>query len=108
MATLTPVSATQTGAITYAAASAGGDAVSMGTRTTAALVVRNASGSAVTVTIAGAVPCNQGSTHNVVQSCPAGADTEINVPSYTINPATGLSAVTYSAVTSVTVAVIAN
>jgi hypothetical protein len=107
VATLTPNSVSTSGTITYTAASAGGDSVAVGSRTSVALVVRNASGGSINVTVAGAVPCSQGTTHTFVTPCPVG-DTEVNIPSYCVSPSTGLAAVTYSATTSITVAAVSN
>jgi hypothetical protein len=73
-------------------------------------LVRNASGGSITVTLAGINPCNQGFTHNQVVVCAVG-DTEIIPAPQTIDrtPATaGNVGVTYSAVTSLTVAVVAS
>jgi hypothetical protein len=105
MATITP----QTGsgqAVAYAAASGGGDTVAFGSATNRPLIiVRNASGSSVTVTLAGMVPCSLGFTHSLAVTCPVG-DTEIVPPPYTIDPAAatrGNVNLSYSAVTSVTV-----
>lgn len=105
MATITPQAASTNGALTYAAATSGGDSLAMGTSKRVTFLVRNA-GSTITVTFAGAVTCSQGSLHNVAISCAAG-DTEILVPAQAI---TSLNAVgiTYSSVTSVTVAAISH
>jgi hypothetical protein len=108
MATLTPLQVNNTAnpvLITYAAASGGGDTIATGGLTNVILKVRNGSGSAITVTLAGTIACSQGATHNVVVSCAATSDTEIPVPAQCINAVTGNVAVTYSAVTTVTVAV---
>lgn len=105
MATITPVVDTAAGtAVTFAAATAGGDTVATGGNTSTKFTVRNASGSAVTTTIAGVVPCSQGAVHNTVVSCTAGVDTQIIIPPQCISPTTGNAGITYSAVTSVTVA----
>lgn len=103
MATITPTAPTSAGAtVGFAAASAGGDSVVVGSRAVTFLV-RNASGGSINVTLAGAVPCSQGSTHNVVVACPIG-DTKILIPAQAVNADTGLAAITYSASASVTVA----
>lgn len=106
MATITPQSAAANAAVTYAAATTGGgDSIAMGTNTRVAFLVRNASGSSITVTFTGAVTCSQGSTHNVPVTCAVG-DTAILVPAQAISPTTGNATVTYSAVTSITVAAV--
>jgi hypothetical protein len=105
MATITPVVASAAGtAVTYAAASAGGDSVVVGSNAVT-FQVRNASGGSINVTFAGAVPCSQGSTHNKVVACAVG-DTEIRIPAQAVDADTGLVAVTYSATSSVTVAAV--
>lgn len=107
MSTLTPVSASQTGTISYVAAGAGGDSIFVGSRSSVALVVRNASAGSVTATLAGVAACSQGTVHTFPTVCAVG-DTEINVPVYCVNPSTGLASVTYSATASVTVAAVSN
>jgi hypothetical protein len=105
MATITPVVATAAGnTVTYAAASAGGDSIVVGSNYVTFLV-RNASGGSINVTMAGAVPCSQGSTHNTVVACAIG-DTEILIPPQVVSPSTGNVAVTYSATASITVAAV--
>lgn len=109
MATITPVAVNTAGAsLTLAAASGGGDTIATALAPRVVFVVRNAGGSSITVTLAGVVACSQGSTHNVVVTCPNGQDTDIVVPGQCVNPATGNVGVTYSAVTSVTVGAITN
>jgi hypothetical protein len=109
MATLTPQAP---GTLTYAAASGGGDTLALGTKTSRPVfLVRNGSGSAITVTLAGINPCSQGVLHSQAVVCAAGADTEIVPLPQVIDqtPATaGNVTVTYSAVTSLTVAVVAS
>jgi hypothetical protein len=105
MATITPVRAAATGtAVTYAAASAGGDSL-VANNNRVSLNVRNASGGSITVTLAGAIACSQGSLHNTAVVCAVG-DTEILVPPSAVAADTGLVAVTYSSATSVTVAAV--
>ena len=89
---------------TYAAAAAGGDTVDASSGEVC-LHVKNGGGAAITVTVAdpGKTPAANPGTPTAV-TVPAGGDRFIYVPIGTINPATGLSAVSYSAVTSVTVA----
>lgn len=108
MATLTTQPVIQSGlGPTYVAANAGGDKVVPGPTTF--LHAKNASGGALTVTVASVTPCNQGSTHNLVVSVPAGGDRMIGpiTPDRFAAVADGLAAVTYSGVTSLTVAAIA-
>lgn len=104
MATITPVSIDTAGeAVTYAAATVGGDSIAAGIgNTNCKLLIINA-GSSITVTLAGAVTCSQGALHNSVFTVAAG-NTQIHIPAQCINPTTGAVAVTYSSVTSVTVA----
>jgi hypothetical protein len=105
MATITPQAVTVAGvAASFVAASAGGDTIAAGGNAKTRLHVINNSGSAVTVTFAGVVACNQGATHNATATVAAGATEYIQVPSQSIDPTTGNVGVTYSAVTSVTVA----
>lgn len=104
MATITPTAATTAGGTAgYTSAAVGGDSIAVGSRNDVIFLVRNASGGSINVTFTGSQPCSQGSTHNVVVACPVG-DTKILVPPQSVNVDTGLAAVTYSAVTSVTVA----
>jgi hypothetical protein len=107
MATITPQPA---GALTYTAASGGGDTLALGTKTTRPVFLVRNGGSTITVTLLGVNPCSQGVLHNQVVSVPAG-DQEIVPLPQTIDqtPATaGNVGVTYSSVTSVTVALVAS
>lgn len=106
MATITPAAIDTAGeAVTYVAASGGGDTVACGTsHTPTTLRVKNGAVSPITVTLTGVVPCSQGSTHNKTYTVAAGAESAIDVPAQCINPTTGHCAVGYSAVTTVTVA----
>lgn len=106
MAVVTPVAASSNTAVTYAAASAGGDTVTVGSSQRCTFIVRNASGSSITVTFTAVNACNQGFLHNTVVTCAVG-DTEIAVPATAIT-ATGTAAVTYSSATSITVAAVTN
>jgi len=92
--------------LTYAAASAGGDVVVLGSAQRGTLLVRNTSAASITVTFAAVSACSQGFLHNTVVTCAVG-DTEVAVPQVAITP-TGTAAVTYSAATSVTVAAVTN
>lgn len=107
MATITPVSVAAGGsAVTMTAASAGGDTIA--NASAARFIVNNGGASSITVTFAGAVPCSQGQTHTQLEqvTVAAGATEHIPVPSAAVNPNTGNAGVTYSAVTSVTVAAV--
>jgi hypothetical protein len=110
MATISP----QTGsgnAVTYAAASAGGDTVAFGTASRPVILVKNGGGASVTVTLQGAVPCSQGFSHSIAYTVAAGAEVEILPPATAIDPASatrGNVYLTYSSATSVTVAAVAS
>jgi hypothetical protein len=109
MATITPTT-TSGSAITYAAASAGGDTVAFGAATRPIIVIRNASASPITVTLAGVIACSQGFVHNQVVTCPVG-DTDIDPQANVISltPATyGQVNLTYSATASITVGAISS
>lgn len=106
MATITPVASSEAGAVVaFAAASSGGDSLVAGVNGECTLHVRNA-GSSMTVTLAGAHLCNQGATHNAVITVPVG-DKEIEIPRHCVD-IHGLVAITYSSVTSVTVAAVSH
>jgi hypothetical protein len=91
----------------YVAAAAGGDKINPGPTTF--LHVKNASGGALTVTVDSVAPCNQGADHNLVVSVPAADDRMIGplVAERFASATDGLVAITYSGVTSLTVAAIA-
>lgn len=103
MATLATQNVTLTGAvITPVAAAAGGDTFVNNGRET--LMVVNGSAGSIDVTIASPTKCDQGGTHNITVSVAAGATKHIgpfHPVRFGVNPA-----ITYTAVTSVTVAVI--
>ena len=106
MATLTVAQVSTAGIVdpTPVAAAAGGDQFTNNGRTF--LKVVNGSGGAITVTVAAQATCDQGSTHNVANSVSAGA-TELMGPfSSRYTDANGFCQVTYSGVTSLTVAAI--
>jgi len=91
----------------YTAATNGGDTMPAGDHNV--LQVKNGSGGAITVTIAGNVPCNQGFTHNVAVSVAAGASEEIGpLPASRFGDVNGLVTITYSAVASLTVAAVSS
>lgn len=103
MATLTPASLGATGAdLTMAAATSGGDSIASAEG--AVLLVTNGDASSKTVTFTGSVECSQGSTHDEAVVVAAGKTRPIPVPSRAVSATDGTAAVTYSAVTSVTVA----
>lgn len=104
LALQTPV---QTGlAPSLVAAAAGGDAAQAGDTTF--LIVKNASGGAITVTINSQVLCNQGTDHDLVVSVPAttGERWIGPLPPSRFADASGNAVITYSGVTSLTVAVV--
>ncbi len=106
MATLTPQEVNLTGLTpTFAAASAGGDDfVNSGK---AVLYVKNGGASAVTVTVDSQTTCNYGFDHDAVVSVPASGERVIGpFPKARFNDAYDKVRITYSAVTSVTVAVL--
>lgn len=89
-------------AVTYAAASAGGDTFDNDGRTV--LLVKNSDTAAHTVTPNSVTPCNYGFDHDVAVSVPAGGGREIGP----FDPSRyGVSvSVAYSAVTGMTVAAV--
>lgn len=104
MATITPVPASEAGAvISYAAATSGGDSLVAGVNGECTLHIRNG-GSSMTLTMAGAHPCSLGFTHDAVFTVAAG-DKEIEVPRHCVDTH-GAVAITYSSVTSLTVAAV--
>jgi len=103
MATITAQAASTNAALTYAAAAGGGDTIVGGSAQRTTLFVRNG-GSTITLTIAAVNVCSQGFLHNMVVSCLAG-DTEIALPA-NCETAAGNYGITYSGVTSVTVAAV--
>lgn len=87
----------------FAAASAGGDKAHAGA--TSVLRVKNGGGSSVTVTVDSVLPSNYGTDVDVVVTVAAGAQKDILLaPEGRFTGPDGLVSVTYSAVTSVTVA----
>lgn len=92
--------------ITYAAAAGGGDTCEASSDLE--FRVKNGSGAPITVTVTSPTPCNQGSTHNLVVAVPAGAEKAIGPlsPQRFASPVTGLVNITYSGVTSLTVAAV--
>lgn len=102
MATITPQAVAASGtALTLAAASGGGDTIANARGAT--LVVKNGDASSHSVTFTGVVTCGQGGLHNTTVAVAAGTTEHIPVPSQAVDPATGNAAITWTAVTSVTV-----
>lgn len=90
---------------TFGAAAAGGDTFTNSGRTF--LVVKNGGASSVDVTANSVTPCNQGFDHDQAIAVAAGAEKWIGpFPKTRFNDATGKVGVTYSGVTSVTVAAV--
>lgn len=91
---------------TYVGASAGGDTFANSDERNY-LHIKNASASAVNVTINSITPCNHGFDHDIVVSIPAGGERMIGTFAVNrFNNDQGVVSITYSAVASVTVAVI--
>lgn len=89
---------------TYAAAAGGGDQAPCGEKLV--LHVRNDDASSKTVTVATPGTVGGLAIADAAQTIPAGDDAFIPLKSTYRDPATGLAAITYSAATSVTVAVL--
>jgi len=106
MALLTPQMSTPTGTVlTFAAASAGGDTFTPGS--TSILLVRNSDASSKTVTVVTPGTIYGNAIPDIATTVAAGATTAIGpFLSDLVNTATGLIDITYSAVTSVTVAAV--
>ncbi len=106
MALLTAQAPSQAGTdVTFVAAAAGGDTLRPGDTTS--LRVRNGGTAAIIVTVDSIRRCDQGVDHNLDVPVPAGGEREIGpFPAARFAGPGGLVSVTYSAVTSVTVAVI--
>lgn len=104
LTTQTPLIAGQS--ISYVAAGAGGDTISPSDGKTF-LHVKNGGGSSITVTITAHGMCNQGFTHNAIVTVAAAADEAIGpFDTQRFSNGTGGIDVTYSGVTTVTVAAI--
>lgn len=87
---------------TYASAAGGGDQFSNDGKTL--LHVKNGSGGDITVTIASQVACSQGSTHNTAVVVTAGEERFIGpFDPARYNDANGMTQLTYSGVTSLTI-----
>lgn len=92
--------------VTFAAATAGGDTVAPDERTH--LHVKNGSAGALTVTVVAKTTCSQGVLHDAAVSVPAGGERKIGpiTPQRFARPSDGLAEITYSGVTSLTIAAI--
>lgn len=113
MATITPQAASANTTTTFAAASGGGDTIAAGTGGRVLFLVTNGTGSSITATFAGVNTCNFGSTHNVAVTCAANVTTTIELVGNAASPAmagtltaTNTIGVTYSSVTTITVAAV--
>lgn len=91
--------------VSYTAAGGSGDVFSPGDHTF--LKVKNGSGSPITATVNSVQLCNQGFDHDLAVAVAAGAEVEIGpLPAGRFSQTDGLVHVSYSATTSVTVAVV--
>lgn len=107
MATLTVQQTDLDGVVpSYVACAGGGDEFLNDGKTM--LHLKNGSGGALTVTVDSLVNCNQGTDHNSVTSVGATAEAMIGPFGITRfnDSSTGRAAITYSGVTSLTIAVI--
>lgn len=105
MATLATQQISQTGlGASYASAAGGGDAFTPDDKTF--LHVKNGSGASINVTLTPTGTYDGLALGALVIAVPAGADRMIKPPAAEIlrDPSTGLAAITYSAVTTVTIA----
>lgn len=110
MALLAVQQATLSGTpITYAAAAAGGDTFAPPGGTSTHLRVKNGGGSAITATLAFPGTTSYGVAKPAKQSASIAAGAEVAIgpiPAEAVDTSTGLVSVTYSGVTTVTVAVV--
>lgn len=110
MALLSVQQATLSGTpVTYQAAAAGGDTFSPGSSDSVALRVKNGGASAMTASIQfpGQTPYGVNNPARQSSSIPAGTEVVIGpIPQSAIDTSTGLVSVTYSGVSSVTVAAV--
>ena len=92
-------------AVTFAAANAGGDSIAAFTERDE-LIVKNASGGNITVTIASHENCNFGSDHDLAKVVPNNGEYHFRLSPVTrwANPSTLKLDISYSGVSSVTVA----
>lgn len=91
--------------VTFGAAAGGGDTF-VNTKD-AVLEVINGGGGSITVTVAAVGTCSQGYTHNLAVSVGAGVHKRIGPFSSEYQTSAGVVSITYSGVSSVTVAVTA-
>ena len=97
--------ATPAGTATAYTAAAAGDTFTPGPHT--AVLVKNASGAAVTVTIPTPAKVHDVDVAEIVVSVPAGGERLIAAPAALVaNPVTGQAAINYSATPSVSIAVL--
>jgi hypothetical protein len=90
---------------TFAAAAAGGDTFANNGRTF--LYVKNGSGAPITVTVNSLVSCNFGVDHDITITVPAGSEEMSGkFPVNRFNSSAGSASITYSDVTSLTIAAI--
>lgn len=103
MALIPETVSSNVGGVTGARAAANGDTLVPGDAVD--LVVNNASGGSVNVTITGKTPCNRGVVHDLVVAVAAGTTKVIGpLPAnWFADPVSGLATVNYSATASVTV-----
>lgn len=113
MATITPQAASANTTTTFAAATSGGDTIAAGGNQRVYFLVTNGTGSSINATFAGVTTCNFGSTHNVVVACAGNVTTTIELVGNAAVPAmagtltaAGNIGVTYSSVTTITVAAV--
>lgn len=106
MATLAAQQATPTGLNpAYVAAAGGGDSIEVGP--TVFLHVKNGSGASITVTVNSIAACNQGFDHDLAVAVPAAGERMIGpITADRYAGSNGYASVTYSGVTSLTVAVV--
>lgn len=106
MATLAVQKAVVTGLTpSYSAAAGGGDQFANSGK--AMLHIKNGSGGSINVTVNSQTNCSQGFDHDAVVAVPAGAERMIGpFPKGRFDDANGNVQITYSAVTSLTVAVV--
>lgn len=91
--------------ITYGACAGGGDQFTNTGKEF--ILIKNGDASPHTITVASPTQCSQGSTHNVAVVVSAGAELSIGpFASARFNDINGFAQLTYSAVTSVTIAIV--
>jgi hypothetical protein len=96
--------------VTYTAAAGGGDTFTVPSGSTA-LRIKNGGGSAITASLAfpGTTSYGVANPSKTTSSIAAGAEVVVGpIPASAVDPNTGVASVTYSGVTSVTVAVVSH